>query len=287
MNELALFAGAGGGILAGPRLGWRTVCAVEREAYPAGILAARQNDGTLPPFPIWSDVATFNGRPWRGIVDVVSGGFPCQDISPAGRGAGLSGARSGLWWEMARIIGEIRPRFAFVENSSALVSRGLNVVVGSLASMGYVCRWGVVRASDAGAPHVRARTWIAAMDTHADYTEWRPREYTGASAEPGNRPGWSEAPGESGIVCKDVADAAGLRERKPTDETHAFPIGGETWPESFGESWWEAEPPLGRVADGMAYRVDMLRATGNGQVPAAAYMAWNLLTDGWPVVKGG
>ena len=88
MNELALFAGAGGGILGGHLLGWRTVCAVEWEQYPACVLAARQNDGLLPPFPIWDDVQTFDGNPWRGIVDVVSGGFPCQDISAAGTGGG-------------------------------------------------------------------------------------------------------------------------------------------------------------------------------------------------------
>ena len=81
MNELALFAGAGGGILGGKLLGWRTVCAVEWEPYPASVLCARQNDGILPPFPIWDDVRTFDGKPWRGIVQVVSGGFPCQDIS--------------------------------------------------------------------------------------------------------------------------------------------------------------------------------------------------------------
>jgi len=86
MNELALFAGAGGGILGGKLLGWRTVCAVEWEAYPASVLCARQNDGLLPPFPVWDDVQTFDGKPWRGIVDVVSGGFPCQDLSVAGGG---------------------------------------------------------------------------------------------------------------------------------------------------------------------------------------------------------
>jgi DNA (cytosine-5)-methyltransferase 1 len=85
LRELALFAGAGGGILGGHLLGWRTVCAVERDAYAAQVLAQRQNDGILEPFPIWSDVCTFDGRPWRGIVDVISGGFPCQDISVAGK----------------------------------------------------------------------------------------------------------------------------------------------------------------------------------------------------------
>jgi DNA (cytosine-5)-methyltransferase 1 len=162
LRELALFAGAGGGILGGKLLGWRTVCAVEIDGYARAVLAARQNDGCLEPFPIWDDVRTFDGRPWRGIVDVVSGGFPCQDISVAGKGAGIAGERSGLWREFARIIGEVRPRFAFVENSPALVGRGLGVALGDLAALGYDARWGVLGACDAGAPHKRERIWIVA-----------------------------------------------------------------------------------------------------------------------------
>ncbi|HCF3885673.1 TPA: DNA cytosine methyltransferase [Pseudomonas aeruginosa] len=162
MNELALFAGAGGGILGGHLLGWRTVCAVELEPYAASVLVARQNDGILPPFPIWDDVRTFDGRPWRGLVDVVSGGFPCQDISAAGNGAGIDGERSGLWREMARIVGEVRPRFVFVENSPLLVRRGLAVVLGDLTELGYDARWCVMGAADVGAPHKRDRIWIVA-----------------------------------------------------------------------------------------------------------------------------
>ena len=162
MNELALFAGAGGGILAGKLLGWRTVCAVEWEPYPACVLAARQNDGFLAPFPVWDDVQTFDGRPWRGIVDVVSGGFPCQDISVAGKGAGITGERSGMWRHMARIIGEVRPSCVFVENSPALITRGLSVVLGDLAALGYDCQWTVLGAADVGAPHQRDRFWLVA-----------------------------------------------------------------------------------------------------------------------------
>ena len=162
MNELALFAGAGGGILGGLLCGFRTVCAVEYNAYARDILVARQNDGCLEPFPIWNDVRTFDGRPWRGIVDVVSGGFPCQDISVAGRGEGLDGKRSGLWSEMARIIREVGPRYVLVENSPMLTSRGLGRVLGDLASMGYDARWGVLAAGHAGAPHLRERIWILA-----------------------------------------------------------------------------------------------------------------------------
>ena len=120
MRELALFAGAGGGILGGNLLGWRTVCAVEWEPYPASVLCARQNDGLLPPFPVWDDVQTFDGKPWRGVVDVVSGGFPCQDISAAGSGAGIDGARSGMWKHMARIVGEVLPRWGMTRNGHVL-----------------------------------------------------------------------------------------------------------------------------------------------------------------------
>ena len=168
MRELALFAGAGGGILGGHLLGWRTVCAVELDAYCRRVLLARQRDGHLPRFPIWDDVRTFDGRPWRGHVDVVSGGFPCQDISVAGRGRGLDGERSGLWVEMARIIREVRPRFAFVENSPALTVRGLGRVLADLAEMGFDARWGVLGAVDAGAPHRRERIWIVAANTERD-----------------------------------------------------------------------------------------------------------------------
>lgn len=160
LRELALFAGAGGGILGGKLLGWNTVCAVEWEPYPACVLARRQDDGLLPPFPIWDDVQTFDGKPWRGLVDVVSGGFPCQDISSAGRGAGIEGERSGMWREFARIIREIRPRFVFVENSPMLTSRGLGRVLGDLASMGFDARWCVLGAADVGANHQRDRIWV-------------------------------------------------------------------------------------------------------------------------------
>ena len=160
MNELHLFSGAGGGILGGMLLGHTCVCAVEIEPYPRQVLLQRQRDGILPHFPIWDDICTFDGRPWRGRVDIVAGGFPCQNISAAGNGAGLSGERSGLWSEMARVIGEVRPRFVFVENSPLLVSRGLDVVLSDLAEMGYNASWGIVGADDAGAPHRRKRIWI-------------------------------------------------------------------------------------------------------------------------------
>jgi DNA (cytosine-5)-methyltransferase 1 len=172
-----LFAGAGGGILGGILLGHTCVCAVEIEPYCRKVLLQRQRDGILPKFPIWDDVRTFDGRPWRGRVDVVAGGFPCKGISVAGGGAGLDHEESGLWSEQARIIGEVRPRFAFIENSPMLTLRGGVRVIADLAQMGYDCRWGIISAADAiwtfGNPcldHERARIWIMAKDGNTDRT---------------------------------------------------------------------------------------------------------------------
>ena len=178
MNELALFAGAGGGILGGLLLGWRTVCAVEFDEHARNVLVARQNDGSLKPFPIWDDVRTFDGRPWKGIVDVISGGFPCQDISSAGKGAGIDGERSGLWREMARIIGEVQPRYVLIENSPMLRTRGLATVLKDLAETRYDARWGVFGACDVGAPHKRKRMWVLAYSNKSGVERAWPEQQT-------------------------------------------------------------------------------------------------------------
>ncbi len=244
MNELALFAGAGGGILGGHLLGWRTVCAVEWEPYAASVLVQRQNDGILPPFPIWDDVQTFDGKPWRGIVDVVSGGFPCQDISAAGKGAGIDGERSGMWREMARIIREVRPQYAFIENSPMLTTRGLDVVLSDLASMGFDARWGVLGAADVGAPHQRDRIWVVAHAREIGLGSQKAKQ----GMERGFRPS---------IGCVDK----------------------KWWHREPEQTSREIEPGMGSVVDGMASRMDELAALGNGQVPAVAATAWKLLTE--------
>ena len=190
MNELALFAGAGGGILGGKLLGWRTVCAVEIDPYARRVLLARQADGCLEPFPIWDDVTTFDGRRWRGSIDVVSGGFPCTDISSEGQGAGIDGARSGLWAEFARIIGEVQPGFVLVENSPMLVVRGLDRVLGDLAESGYDAQWGVFSGGDVGARHERERCWIVAHA--ADGMQHNPEPRTGERLRNGPTDLWEE-----------------------------------------------------------------------------------------------
>ena len=289
IREMALFAGAGGGILGGHLLGWKTVCAVEWEPYPACVLVARQNDKILPPFPIWDDVQTFDGKPWRGLVDVVSGGFPCQDISAAGGGAGIDGARSGMWREMARIVGEVRPRLVFVENSPMLVGRGAAVVISDLAKMGYDCQWCIVSASDCGAPHQRDRFWLLAHTN--DY------EYCANGEQKGKEDGIQGECRKKGLArqsCRTSYDteiladsmcngpqgigkewgtegSSGLRSGARSNQKQRLQSGSK-----FG-GWWASEPDVGRVADGVAARVDRLKAIGNGQVPLCAATAWRLL----------
>lgn len=237
VNELAIFAGAGGGILGGQLCGFRTVCAVEINAYAASVLLSRQNDGCLAPFPIWDDVRTFDGIPWRGAVDVVSGGFPCQDIALPGRGAGIEGAKSGLWKEMARIIGEVRPSFVIVENSPAIRGRGLSVVLGDLASLGFDARWRNISASMVGAPHERNRWWLVANSR-------------------GIMP--------IGLQMRDTSRGAAQGEAEPL----LFPAWSER-PSALSD--------LPRVDDGMAERLDAVEAIGNGQVPAVVRLAWETL----------
>lgn len=298
LRELALFAGAGGGILGGHLLGWRTVCAVEYNAYARSVLLARQNDGTLPPFPVWDDVRTFDGKPWRGLVDVVSGGFPCQDISAAGKGAGLEGERSGLWSEFARIISEVRPRRVLVENSPILTSRGLGRVLGDLAALGYDAKWGVISAADTGAFHLRERIWIVA------------NARCGRLSEQGK--GEMEQQGRAETIrASNVADADCLRELQPTwrkcdkwdgpgqrseiiPGSHRRGQEQNKLPGRLGRKWitqengnahrgwgnvWPAEPGVGRMAHGVANRSDRLKAIGNGQVSRVAAAAWRILND--------
>jgi DNA (cytosine-5)-methyltransferase 1 len=230
LRVLSLFAGVGwldvAVKLAVPRA--RTVCYVEREAYAAAALVARMEDASLDRAPVWDDVCTFDAVPWRGAVDLVCGGFPCQDISVAGNGAGLDGERSGLWREYARIVRDLRPRLVFVENSAALANRGLDRVLGDLAALGFDAEWTVLRASDVGAPHERARLFILARLPDAiggDELRDEPGRSGGArrtgAAKPrdvGARMGHAdgarlEGDGTRGAVAdatRDVADAARL-----------------------------------------------------------------------------
>ena len=241
---MELFAGAGGGIYGGLLLGHTPVCAVEIVDKNRELLLQRQIDGVFPRFPVWDDVRTFDGLPWRGIVDVVSGGFPCTDISAAGKGAGIDGEQSGLWREMARIVREVRPRYVFVENSPMLITRGLGRVLGDLAALGYDCRWTCLSAADCGAPHRRDRIWILA-DSFRHRLEGA--VHLGDRAEAHEYDAWSSAAG--GAVS-----------------------GG-----------WKGDNPKPGVLgmdDELADWKHRIFALGNGQVPRVHAAAWRMLLGG-------
>jgi DNA (cytosine-5)-methyltransferase 1 len=245
LNTFHLFAGAGGGILADLLLGHNPIGACEIEQYPRDVLLARQRDGILPNFPIWDDVCTLDGKPWRGTVDVLAGGFPCQDISAAGTGEGISGERSGLWKEYARLIGEIRPLFVFAENSPVLRTRGLGVVLEDLAALGYNARWGVIGAGNIGASHKRDRMWVLAYTNN----ESRLQTYSQVSTIRGQWDSWDDA-------------------------------GWAYWNDTPSLDWALPEAVSDGTPDGVAYRMDRLKAIGNGQVPQCAAVAFKVLSSG-------
>jgi DNA (cytosine-5)-methyltransferase 1 len=199
INMLSLFAGVAGlelGLkLACPTA--RTVCYAEHEGYACEVLASRMQDKTLADAPIWTDIRTFDGRPWRGLVDAIIGGFPCQDISCAGRGEGIEGKRSGLWSEMVRIIREVRPGFVFVENVRALLNRGIDRVLADLADLGFDAQWTVLSAKACGATHKRERVFVLA---HAEQQQGSKRR---DADEKRRRQGQTE---QVGVGCDDVAD---------------------------------------------------------------------------------
>ncbi len=157
MTHLSLFAGIGGLDLAAHWAGFETIQFVERDAYCQKILQKN-----FPGIPIHDDVTTFDGRPFRGRVTCLSGGFPCQDISQAGKQEGLTGKRSGLWFEMLRIIGEVRPAWVVAENVGALVRMGIDVCLAGLEAEGYTTRTVVFPACGVGAVHRRERCFIIA-----------------------------------------------------------------------------------------------------------------------------
>lgn len=349
MREMHLFAGAGGGILGGMLLGHTPVCAVEIDPYCRQVLKERQDDGSLPAFPIYEDVRSFDGKPWRGKVDVICGGFPCQPFSCAGKQLGVDDPRH-LWPEMARIIEEVRqpngPRpLVFAENVSLAA---FEEPWRDLRRMGFrvppaLC----LSAADVGAPHLRKRWWLLATD--ANGTAVRDDEQRQAfrrhdvqasrqaesddngtqgivgNANAGNDSGLlqeGELQSESGrsrgahwkrtaAASPRVANAEGQPKRAGLCESESQGVRGRRSSDSSGSDtevpntnserleerqsissntreklatiersdWWAVEPDVGRLAHGVAFRVDRLRALGNGQVPQCAAQAWRILME--------
>ena len=210
MRTMHLFAGVGGGLLSDLILGHTPVVAVEWEPYACQVLRERATDGWFPNLRVWEgDVRLFDPSEYAERVDCIHAGFPCQDISVAGKQAGVAeGTRSGLYREVLRIARTVRPRYIFLENVAAITSKGLDQVVKDVAEMGYDMRWCCLRASDVGAPHHRDRWWCLATDTrHKQSSGWK-------ESSQGLQPdGWGEAWSESASLCSVLSDTNSIQRR--------------------------------------------------------------------------
>lgn len=230
LSVLDLFSGIGGFSLGLERTGgFQTVAFCEIEPFCRRVLAKH-----WPGVPCYDDVRqlTADRLSADGIcVDVICGGFPCQDISLSGRGEGLAGARSGLWSEIARLVGELRPRYVIVENVSALLGRGLGTVLGNLAALGYDAEWDCIPAAVFGSRQLRDRIWIVATPGSVEHARSERSRGLCGSAEVRRR-------------------ASVSRIRSVRDGTS-----------------WATEPRVDRVAYGIPGRVDRLRSLGNTVLP--------------------
>ena len=254
MNVLDLFSGIGGFSLGLERAGMRTVAFCEISGFCRRVLAHR-----FPGIPIYDDVRgiTVQRLNADGVFpNAICGGFPCQDISWAGLGAGLEGERSGLWRECARIIGELRPEVVIVENVTALLNRGLDVVLGDLALIGYDAEWQDVSAEDIGAPHPRSRVWIVAYPSGSRLEGlWVSRRI---EAEIANTRRANDAANAAFLARLHRLGKRGLR---------SILDGGTERPSWAGQQRPETQPLLYRVDDGIPDRVDRTSALGNAVVP--------------------
>jgi len=234
MKVLDLFSGIGGFSLGLERAGMETVAFCEIEDYPVKILNKH-----WPDVPIYEDVRNVTKERLEsdGIrgIDVITGGFPCQDISNSGQKTGIQGERSGLWSEYARLISELRPQYAIVENVAALLYRGIGDVIGDLASIGFDAEWHCIPACAVGADHRRDRVWIVA------YPKGKRRK---------------SILQKSRLFQKTLKDSARL-----TRDCRTF------YSPDAQRVLRETEPCLGRVADDVPNRVDRIAGLGNAVVP--------------------
>lgn len=252
MKFISLFAGIGGIDLGLERAGMSCVAQVEIDPFCQKVLARH-----WPLVPRFSDVRTFNRSQLDQHVDLIAGGFPCQDISVAGKGVGLSGTRSGLWWEYLRILKEFRPRWVLAENVPALRTRGADEVLSSLEELGYSCWPTVVGAWSVGALHKRDRVWIIASRTHTDSNT------------------------RNGIASKPVSDTGSLRLQGKREG----PSRPWSWEQFTGlvQAALRISLPAGKyggVSDGVPCRMDRLKSLGNSAVPQVVELMGQAILNG-------
>lgn len=314
VNELSLFSGAGGGLLGTKLLGWKHVGYVEWNEYCQRVIAARIADGYLDSAPIFTDVREFvqsgAAEQYRGIADVVSAGFPCQPFSVAGKQAGADDERN-MWPATVEVIRRVQPQSVLLENVPGLVSCGyIGTVLADLANLGYVGRWGVLGASDVGAPHRRKRLWIVANAKCSTsnlqskfYVQRRWQEqakqagmgsygkeladssskhgdgvcnYAGIRMESSEVPELGNGSRETIMAYPYRPQCQGVRQSIRVQPEHSDACGA-----SIG--WWDKDPAddiesnVGRMAPRVAHGMDRLKAIGNGQVSAVVAEAWRRL----------
>lgn len=303
LNGLDLFSGYGGITIA--LSDWvRPIAYCEIDRYCEGGLLSNMSRRVLRVSPIWDDIRTFEGRTFKDRIDIIYGGFPCQDISIAGLGKGLAGERSGLFFEIVRLAKEIQPKFVFLENVPAITSRGGLRVVREITQMGYDTRWCVISAASVGALHRRERWFLLAhsngsrsgphlraaygdeaqdgqedlqqpISSGADVAHSQCERLSQCEHEKRSRP----EKGLSQRGCPDVADARCPCERMSEEDRRDINDDPE-WT-SFHDPrcsrFWQTEPDMGRVADGVSFRMDRIKALGNAVVPLQAKTAFETL----------
>lgn len=233
----SLFSGIGGMDLGLERAGMECKWQVEIDPFCQKVLAKH-----WPGVKRYGDIRTVTDLE---PVDLIAGGFPCQDVSGSGMRVGIEGHRSGLWSEYARIISEVRPRYALVENVTGLLVRGMGRVLGDLAEIGYDAEWSIVPACALGAPHSRERVLILA----------HPRQHVHGGMVP----------------VRSAAQAIGWKESKWCSDRQFPQVGTEVDRRlSSIAEWWRVEPQLGRMAARIPQRVDRLKSIGNSVVPQVA-----------------
>lgn len=249
LNELSLFTGGGGGLLAGKMLGWRPIGYVEWDKYCQRIIRQRIKDGVLHNAPIYGDIRAFisdgYAASYKGLVDVLSAGFPCQPHSVIGSQKGEDDERD-RWPETKECIGIIRPIFVWLENVTGIITSGyISRVTGDLATIGYDCRWEIISVADIGGDHLRKRWWCIA---------WKKNPDSYAVGE--------QLSGRDGCTTE--------RQRQTTAGSVSRLVQNITWPDV-------SDPHAYGSNDGLANRVERTRTVGNGQVPSVAAAAWYLL----------
>lgn len=298
LNGLDLFSGIAG-ITTGLSEWVRPVAYCEIAKHPRANLLDLQRQGKIPRAPIWNDIRTLKGQYIPVPVDIIYGGFPCQDISVAGNGAGLEGKRSGLFFEIVRLVQEIKPAFIFLENVPAIRTRGLPRVIKEISSLGYDCRWTIVSAAELGAPHLRERWWLLA---HANGKQLREQsecvgwssgqaittEYcqndSDSKSEPVNVLSSEERisfRGSSRSCQEFLANATGQGRKRWINAKTAWEAFAERRSCDSGE-WplWLPEPAICRGSDGLSHRVDELKSLGNAVTPQQVQAAFKKLM-GW------